>query len=397
MSNATLVKKENIRKIIQTIRNSDYVTMPEVASMTGLTVATVHNVITSLEAKSLLKKHGLSASNGGRKAQQYAINEEHCRIAGIALRTDKIKVGIFNFKMDLIIDQNFEWKLADHTVEETIHHMQLCLESIISRSGVNRDEIAAIGINAPGPVDFFSGRIIALRGYPKWRKIDLANQIHKLTGIPTFVDKDVNSGLLLVKQIKKCRDDCNILFISVEEGIGAGIMIGGEIFRGNNGIAGEIGHTIVQENGELCECGNVGCLELVSSDLAIIRQSKKVLGIPENEPFTVNDAIKLYNSDPQIKDILIKATRYLAMTIRNCSMLYDPDEIFIRCSWLEFNKALLFQLIDDFYNNNTLINRGNIHVSLIEQNKFVLRSAAAIAWNYKLSFPENSNHNDIDE
>lgn len=88
--------------------------------------------------------------------------------------------------------------------------------------------------------------------------------------------------------------------------------------------------------------------------------------------------------EKDIEEVFVTATKYLATTIRNSFMLYDPDEIFIRCKWLELNKKLFFKLIDDLYDENTLIDRGNIKISLVNEDRFVLKSAAAIVWNYEL-------------
>lgn len=385
MSNARQLKKENTRSVIQVIRNSNEFTKPEIAQATGLTGATVQSIILKLEEIGLLNKCGFSCSNGGRKAQLYKVAENYRYVVGIALRTNKIVIGIFDFCMKMLCEKSCDWTLGDHSVEETIHAMNEFYQELVKENGLNREKIVAVGVNAPGPVDYKTGRILSLRGYSKWHNINLADELGRLMGMQVLVDKDVNSGILLIKQLEKSPNDANMLYISVEEGIGAGIMIHGEIYRGRHGVAGEIGHTTVQENGEKCNCGNVGCLELVSSDFAIISKSKEILGIPEDNNFTIEDAMKYcYMGNQEIEEVFKTATKYLAMTIRNSFMLYDPDEIYIRCKWLEINKKLFFRLIDDLYDDNTLIDRGNIKISLVNEEKFVLRSAAAIVWNYEL-------------
>lgn len=385
MSNARQLKKENMRSVIQVIRNSDAFTKPEIAQATGLTGATVHSIILELEERGLLDKCGFSCSNGGRKAQLYKVANDYRYVVGIALRTNKIVIGIFDFCMKMLCERSYEWTLGDHSVEETVHAMNDFFLELVEENGLNRDKIVAVGVNVPGPVDYRTGRIFSLRGYSKWHNINLADELGRLMGMRVLVDKDVNSGILLIKQLEKSPSDANMLYISVEEGIGAGIMINGEIYRGNHGVAGEIGHTTVQENGEKCNCGNIGCLELVSSDFAIIRKARAILGLTEEEKFTVEEAMeRSRGGEKDIEEVFVTATKYLATTIRNSFMLYDPDEIFIRCKWLELNKKLFFKLIDDLYDENTLIDRGNIKISLVNEERFVLKSAAAIVWNYEL-------------
>lgn len=385
MSNATYLKKENIKQVVLAIINNDLISVPRIAQITGLTGATVHGITTKLEAQGSLAKCGLSSSNGGRKAQLYTLNKDYKYLASISIRTNKIAVGIFDFKMNLIFKDVSYKDLGDTSVEETIHHIYSFLDKTIKESRVDYNKIASVGINVPGPVDYLAGNVVALRGYPKWHNINLAYQMEQLIGIPVYIDKDVSSGLMLIKQLYKCQNNSNMIYISIDGGIGAGIMIGGQSYRGNHGVAGEIGHITVQENGERCNCGNTGCLELVSSDYAIIKKSKKILHIPDEQYFSIDDAIQKYKDGcSEIKDVFIEATMYLATTIRNSFMIYDPDNIYIRCKWLEFNKALFFKLIDELYDNNTLIDRGDIKISLIQEDDFVLKSAAIIAWNNEL-------------
>lgn len=385
MSNARQLKKENTRSVIQVIRNSNEFTKPEIAQATGLTGATVHSIILKLEERGLLNKCGFSCSNGGRKAQLYKVAGDYRYVVGISLRTNKIVIGIFDFCMKMLCEKTCHWILGNYSVEETIHAMNDFFQELVEENNVNREKIVAVGVNVPGPVDYRSGKIRSLRGYSKWHNINLAEELGRLTGMQVLVDKDVNSGILLIKQLEKSSNDTNMLYISIEEGIGAGIMLHGEIYRGNHGVAGEIGHITVQENGEKCNCGNVGCLELVSSDFAIIKKSKEILGIAEEDNFTIEEAMEYcYGGRQEIEEVFKTATKYLATTIRNSFMLYDPDEIYIRCKWLEINKKLFFKLIDDLYDENTLIDRGNIKISLVNEEKFVLRSAAAIVWNYEL-------------
>lgn len=386
MSNATQLKKDNIRQVLQIVRRKEAVSKPEIAQKTGLTGATVQGIIEELAEQGVLRKYGFSPSKGGRKAQLYGLNGEYRYVAGVALRTDRMLIGVFDFRMEMLRSVEHEWDLYGHSVEETIYSMADFLNHLLIESEIERELLAGIGINVPGPVDYVTGKVISLQGYQKWRNVDLTSRLRKIMGLDEekvcILDKDVNSGILLLKQLEKCPNLANILYISVEGGIGAGVIIGGQIYRGNHGVAGEIGHVTVQEDGERCDCGNVGCLELFSSDHAIIRKARKALKIADDARFTLDDAINSYREGlPGMGEIFAEATRHLATMIRNCFMIYDPDEIFIRCKWLDVNRALFFQLIDELYDNNTLIDRGDIKVSLVKENHFVLRSAAAIAWN----------------
>lgn len=385
MSNATQIKKENTRSVLHAMIQNESATKPDIVAQTGLTVGTVHAIITDLENKNIIIKNGLSASNGGRKAQLYHLNQEYGFFVGISLRTDKIVAGVFDFCMRMLFDKTVAWPLADYTVPETIDTLAQIFQEILTENHVNKDKLLAIGINVPGPVNHKEGKIFSVQGYSKWHNISLAEEVQKLTGLKVLVDKDVTSGILFLKHLKKASADANMVYLSVEDGIGSGIMLHGEVYRGNHGLAGEIGHMTVKADGEKCNCGNIGCLETISSDYAILKKSKQALGLSQDNDFSLSDAIKYaQNGDERITPIFEEAVKFLALTVRNSFMLYDPDEIFVRCKWITSYRSMFLQLIDDLYDDNTLIDRGKIKVSFVNEEKFALKSAAALAWSYEM-------------
>lgn len=385
MSNATVLKKDNVCQIINILRDRDEATKPEIAQATCLSTVTVNNLVKQLVDRGLLRRSGFSTSNGGRKAQRYAINYAYGNICGVSIRTGRIVVGILDFKMKLLLRNEYIWDLGRYGVEQTINSIFQFIQRTVEEAHIGMDQLLAVGVNAPGPVDYEHGRVISLRGYPRWRNVDLAQRLSSMLNIPVYVDKDVNSGISLIRHMNHISEPKTMLYFSVEGGIGCGVMIQGRTYRGNRGIAGEIGHTTIEPTDIRCSCGNTGCLELFASDFSIIKQCRAALSLPDDVPFDIDDAILYYKKqNPQISEIFIKATRYIAIAIRNSLMQYDPDEIFIRCKWLVVNEALFFRLVDELYEQNTLLEANKTRLTLIHEEDFVLKSAAIIAWDREL-------------
>lgn len=386
MRNTTELKKENLRNVISALRTREEITKPEIAKMTQLTTVTVNNLVAQLEQVNLIRKAGLSTSNGGRKAQVYTLNREYGYICGISLRVDRIVIGLFDFDMKMLLQKEHPWLLDQYAVEETIQRIYQFVLDVLDTCQVDIARLIGIGINVPGPVDFDRGKVISLRGYPRWRNIDLATKLQRLLNVTVLVDKDVFSGITLIRQMTHCEDAKNLVYFSVEGGIGCGVMIQGYTYRGNHGLAGEMGHITMLNNKERCSCGNVGCLELVASDFAIIQKSREALGLAADAPFMIADAIEQYRQkNPAVTDIFMEAIEYMAIAIRNSFMLYDPDEVFIRCKWLEVDETLFFRLVNDLYENNSLLEAEKVNLTLIHDEDFVLKSAAMIAWENELS------------
>ena len=163
-------------------------------------------------------------------------------------------------------------------------------------------------------------------------------------------------------------------------------MINGRTYRGNRGIAGEMGHITMRDNHQRCACGNIGCLELSASDFAILRRCREVLHLDESVPLSLEDAVQLYrDGNEEMIETFRLAVSDLAVAIRNVFMLYDPDVAYLRCRWLNAEDPLYFRLLEEVYIGNTLLEQNSIRIVLLDEEHFVLRSAGVIAWDEILS------------
>src|SRR2546426_1194516 len=144
-----------------------------------------------------------------------------------------------------------------------------------------RNDVSALGVGAAGMVD----RRGVMRFAPNvaWREVPLAAKIRSGVGLPTLVDNDANVAAWGEFRFGAGRGCSDMLLVTVGTGIGGGIVAGGKLFRGGHGFAGEIGHIIVEPNGPLCGCGNLGCWEQVASGRAIGRVGREAAaGHPES-------------------------------------------------------------------------------------------------------------------
>ena len=241
--------------------------------------------------------------------------------------------------------------------------------------------LLAVGVNGPGPANYHNGEVLSLRGFPMWKHIPLARLLSDALSVPVMVDRDVNSGVELIRQIERLKGGMNMIYIAVDGGIGCGVMINGLTYRGNRGIAGEMGHITMLNNHQRCACGNIGCLELSASDFAILRRCREVLHLDESVPLSVEDAVQLYrDGNEDMIAAFRQAVSDLAVAIRNMFMLYDPDVAYLRCRWLNAEDPLYFRLLEEVYIGNTLLEQNSIRIVLLKEEHFVLRSAGVIAW-----------------
>ncbi|GMA65032.1 ROK family protein [Alicyclobacillus fastidiosus] len=191
---------------------------------------------------------------------------------------------------------------------------------------VERKEICGIGIGAPGPLNPVTGVVLSPPNLPGWDNIPLRQIIEAKCGLPTFLENDANVAALAEHRFGAGRGVEDMVYITVSTGVGAGLILNGRLYGGAGGYAGEVGHTVVDTNGRLCDCGNRGCLEAVASGTAIARKAEQVF----QRPMSAKDvAIMAENGSLEAKAILDEAMHYLGMGIVSIVNVFNSSRIVI--------------------------------------------------------------------
>jgi len=216
--------------------------------------------------------------------------------------------------------------LADKQIETSVEMLNSLTNRLVQKSGIKKKQLLGVGIGLAGVVDFAHG-LVRQNPYFGWRNIQLGDLLESRLRVPVFIDNDVNTLTLSEKWIDRGRAEDNFIVITVGRGIGMGIVINGQIYRGKAGGAGELGHTVVDANGPLCDCGRHGCLESLISDRALIAQARQIISL---EIIGLDELIELANTGQgDAKAILANAGRLLGTQIANLVNVFDPKLIII--------------------------------------------------------------------
>ncbi|MEA1964798.1 MAG: ROK family transcriptional regulator, partial [Candidatus Aerophobetes bacterium] len=258
-----------------TILNYEPVSRTKIARFTELSLSTVSNIVASLIKRGLVQEVGEDKSRGGRKPIMLKLNPEAGLVIGIKIGLDGIVAALVNLK-GTILCQITSPAPAKESKKVVIESVVNVIWDLIEEARVDFGQVIGCGIGVSGLVDNRRGVLLysAILG---WENIQFKELLEKEFNIPVFVDKDVNALALGEKRYGAARGINNFVCITVGTGIGAGIVLNGEIYHGSSGGAGELGHTIIDKNGPLCYCGKQGCLEAFSSDYFIIKEAKKAL------------------------------------------------------------------------------------------------------------------------
>ncbi|MCY3895344.1 MAG: ROK family protein [Chloroflexi bacterium] len=154
---------------------------------------------------------------------------------------------------------------ASQGPDAVIDRIVAVLRNSLTRAAVDISELVAVGIGAPGPLDWDTGVIHEAPNLPGWTEVPLAARIADAIGLPTFLENDANAAALAENQYGVAQGSRNMLYITVSTGVGGGLILDGELWHGAYGSAGEFGHMTVDFDGPLCDCGNRGCIEAIAA------------------------------------------------------------------------------------------------------------------------------------
>ncbi|MBF8286519.1 MAG: hypothetical protein HW393_333 [Dehalococcoidia bacterium] len=150
------------------------------------------------------------------------------------------------------------------------------LDAALARAGVEREQLAGLGIASPGAVDVERGVVPNAPQLPGWQDVPLARLMAERVGVPALLENDASAAALGEHRFGAGRGTRHMLYITVSTGLGGGIIIDGELYRGKSGAAGELGHMIIDIDGPPCGCGARGCLEALASGTAIARRGERL-------------------------------------------------------------------------------------------------------------------------
>lgn len=255
-------------------------------------------------------------------------------VIGIDLGGTKISTALSDFQGNILNNVVVKTK-ADEGQIAVLNRIISTIELVIDKEGISIDEIEAIGIGSPGPLNVRTGVIIETPNLP-FKNFNIKKSIEDKFKVSVYLDNDANVATIGEFMFGAGRGKKNLVFMTVSTGIGGGAIINGNIYRGSTFNALEIGHTTINPKGPKCNCGNIGCLEVLASGTAIGKRGQEVA---ESE---VKTSLKNYNKitsyevfleagkgDKEAKKIRDKALNYLGIGVANVVSIFDPEMVII--------------------------------------------------------------------
>ena len=260
-------------------------TLTDLAKVLDLSIPTVTKLVEDMCQIGFLNTYGKLETSGGRHPHLYGLNPDACYFIGVDIRRYSVNIGLINFNGELVESQ----MNVPYVFENTMAGLDALCEIItkfIESLIIDVKKILNINVNVSGRVNPESGYSYS---WFNFGEVPLSQLMSEKTGYEVSIDNDTRAmtyGEYLRSNISEKKD---VLFVNVSWGVGLGIIIGGKVYAGKSGFAGEFGHTPAYDNGLICHCGKKGCLETEASGNAIYR--KLVERVQQGEMSLLADAV----------------------------------------------------------------------------------------------------------
>lgn len=335
--NQKLIQDLNRNIILRTIRHDGPISRSEIARKNGLSPTTVSFAVKEFLKVGLVNEDTIGKSSGGRKPILIRFSPENLFVIGIAITNDELMISKMDLEAQIIKQKIFP--ISHLTGKLFIEHLVKVIEPFLDECP-DLKKCIGISVISPGIIDVQNG-IIYENTKLKLRNIHLKEILNKKFKLNIWLENDANAIALAEKQYGAYKKYDNLVYITLGDGVGAGIIVNGSIFRGCIGGAGEFGHTSIDLNGIKCDCGNKGCLEnyinwstIHSKIVSSVTKGKYtvMLELTKGDINQVNHSIfrkALEKGDQLAQEIMEETAVYLSAGITNIVNFLNPEVIIL--------------------------------------------------------------------
>lgn len=331
--------------MFQMLRDGAPRTRSELATMTGQARSTIAARIDALSAAGLLAPVGEASSTGGRRPATFAFNPAARIVLGIDLGAAHARIAATDLAANILASQECELNIAE-VPDVVLAKVADMAKKVVAEAGYELTSLAAIGIGLPGPVEHSTGRPIAPPIMPGWDGYDVPHALHAQFSVPVLVDNDVNL-MAIGEQRTAWHEHTNMVFVKVATGIGSGIILDGELRRGAQGAAGDIGHIALASHQDApCTCGNEGCLEATAGGAALSRRLREQ-GI---EAASVSDIVAAVRDGiPEARAAVRDAGRDIGTILAGCVSMLNPSLVVVGGAMVAAGEQLMAGIREALY------------------------------------------------
>ena len=359
----------------------------------GLSFPSFKGLLGELMKEGIIKKVGIGKSTGGRKPVLYGLEEDYFYILIIQVKQGELKMSIVNGNNDIVKEaKNLPFEINKQTnIAEQLFPFA---EKLIFSSGINPEKLAGVGVTVADIISSEEGKNFTYF-LTEEESESLQQVLAKKFSKPVYIFNDAKSACLGEFHFGQARNKKNVLVISMDWGIGLGIIIDGKMHHGASGFAGEFGHIPLVEDGDLCHCGKRGCLETVASGLALAKMAKEGIHSGESSILKQLPAKEIEKIEPQVIieaankgdqfaiNIFSEVGANLGKGIAILIQVFNPELVVLEGKFAEAKQFITtpIQQSINTYCMSQLREKTKIALSNLGQDAALLGSVAAVMEN----------------
>lgn len=322
------IKEMNRVNIIRYLKLVKTTTKQEIAKKLGLSIPTVTTNMNQLILEGLVRESGVAHSTGGRKPVIMEFLPDARVAFGVDLSKDYVKIMLINLEAKCLYKEKIETK--DASFEQMLDIIITRIHEIRMEQKISEQKILGVGLSLPGLIDddrniLTNAPNIEVESYC----FDLFEKNIKL---PLHIENEANIAAFAEQILGNAKDKGNLVYVSVTDGIGTGIIVEKHIYKGNGKKAGEFGHIPISDKPLLCKCGRSGCWEIFASKKALLKYYHINLGLNQEEgkKHTLDSVFHAYkNKESAAVQAVTTYTKYLYKGLENILLALNPDYLVI--------------------------------------------------------------------
>lgn len=335
-----LMKSVNKAIILNKIRTSEPISRAQIAKETKLTPPTVSSIVKELLEQGIVRESSLGESKGGRKPTMLLINSNAFYVIGVDAGPKTVDCILADLSGE-IIDRTSSRLHPSITNDAFIDILKGNVQKLIKADRENQDKIIGIGVAMHGVVDVETGTSLVAPNL-RLKNIPIKAELEKAFHITVQVENDARAMALGESWFGGHGDVDSMVAVNIGRGVGSGVLINGKLYHGKQDIAGEIGHMTIDIHGEICDCGNRGCLQTFVSGPAIALRAKKKVS-ESNEFELTGEKVHLLaeKGNERYREILQETGEIIGIGLTNLIHLINPGKIVLGGGVMKGEKFLL--------------------------------------------------------
>ncbi|WP_217950073.1 ROK family transcriptional regulator [Bifidobacterium pseudolongum] len=316
------LREANRANLLESIHKFGAMTQVELAEIMGVSTATISALVHQLSDEGQLETHG--TVRNGRRAQLVTLAHHNGLAAGVHITRRGLRVVLCDDTRSPYMEHHYPLA-RNHLPDTTLDIAARMIRESLEQMDAGADELLAIGVALGAPVDKRTRMLAVPALLPGWEDEDIAAAFREMFDVPVIVDNDANMSAFCEARVGAGSGIEDFVYVNASDGVGAGIVRGGEVHHGVTGLAGEIGHIQMDPLGAICQCGNRGCLNTVVDE----QRLTSLLAVTHGD-LTLNDLVlKANDGDPGCRRVIADAAVRIGNVASTLCISVDPELVVV--------------------------------------------------------------------